>query len=368
MAQLPITALRCTVILAAACTAGICTARPAITHPIAAFDQAVTAGLPRTVSLAASAERSRGVGGADTLVVESHLDIGIRFADGETGDMYLATWKGEQAVVTRSGDHLDITVARRDGVSVTGFDRDDDTPHVVESADAADARPAAVEHANRQGPSGRNTDGPRRPSADQPPTLTFWMFLHDDTLGMDRRHIHARYVAWWIADMKKILPVHRLWAIYSQQVEGLTDMSYGHEESLRDWTTAIDFYERRNKLPRIPGKFEYKFMLVTSKEPLPGVTGQVWLGGEEAIASLSGRYTIIAHEYGHTLGATHDDAEVRWSSVWPCETNLVSGTVAMRSNCYRYSRKNERNMRVQMAREWTVPVNPDPPGIPLFCE
>ncbi len=126
-------------------------------------------------------------------------------------------------------------------------------------------------------------------------------------------------------------------------------MRYGHEESLRDWTTAIDFYERRNKLPRIPGKFEYKFMLVTSHEPLPGVTGQAWLGGEEAIASLSGRYTIIAHEYGHTLAATHEDAEVQWSSVWPCETNLISSTVALRSNCYRYSRKNERNIRVHMA-------------------
>lgn len=368
MASLPTAALRCIVILATACTAGVCAAQAAITHPITTFDRAVAAGLPRTISLAASTERSRGKEGTNALVVESHLDIGVRFADGETGDMYLATWKGEQAVITRSGDHLDITVARRDGVSVTGFDREDDTPHVVESANGDNAKRVAMEHANRKVLSGRNTSEPRRPSVNKSPTLTFWMFLHDDTLGVDRKHIHASYVAWWIADMKKILPVHRLWAIYSQQVEGLTDMRYGHEESLRDWTTAIDFYERRNKLPRIPGKFEYKFMLVTSHEPLPGVTGQAWLGGEEAIASLSGRYTIIAHEYGHTLAATHEDAEVQWSSVWPCETNLISSTVALRSNCYRYSRKNERNIRVHMAREWSVPVNPDPPGIPLFCQ
>lgn len=369
MAPLPTAALRCTALFAAACSAGICVAQPAITHPVTAFDRAIAAGLPRTVSLAASTERSRGTEETNALVVESHLDIGVRFADGEPADMYLATWRGEQAVITRSGDHLDITVARRDGVSVTGFDRDDDTPHVVESAGTgAGARRATMEHANHEGISERNASEPGRPNAYKAPTLTFWMFLHDDTLGVDRKHIHASYVAWWIADMKRILPVHRLWAIYSQQVEGLTDMPYGHKESLRDWTTAVDSYERRNKLPRIPGKFEYKFMLITSNEPLPGVTGQAWLGGEEAVASLSGRYTIVAHEYGHTLGAVHDDAEVQWSSLWPCETNLISGTVALRSNCYRYSRKNERNMRVHMAREWTVPVNPDPPGIPIFCQ
>lgn len=87
MASLPTAALRCIVILATACTAGLCAAQAAITHPITAFDRAVAAGLPRTISLAASTERSRGAEGTNALVVESHLDIGVRFADGETGDM-----------------------------------------------------------------------------------------------------------------------------------------------------------------------------------------------------------------------------------------------------------------------------------------
>jgi hypothetical protein len=374
MAPFLTAALRCAPILMTCCTIGVSNAAPsADTHPIARFDRAVAAGLPRTIPVPTRAALSRGSDPTGLLVVQSHLDIGVRFADGASGNMYLATWKGEPAVVTRSGDHLDITVAHHDGISVTGFDGDSNAAHVIESTDGNAgmdaANPTFATHAQRRSDiAGGNPAALPPRTTNQHPTLTFWMFLHDDTLDLDRKHIHARYVAWWIADMAKILPTRKLWAIYSQQVEGVTDITYGSETSLRDWTTAIDLYERRNKLPRVPGKFEYKFMLVTNSEPMPGVTGVAWLGGDEAIASLSGRYTIVAHEYGHTLAAMHDDAEVRWSSLWPCETNLISGTVALRSNCYRYSTKNERNMRVHIAREWTVPVERHPHGIPLFCK
>ncbi|WP_448099127.1 hypothetical protein [Luteibacter yeojuensis] len=374
MAPFLTAALRCAPILIAGCTTGTSAAAPsADMHPIARFDQAIAAGLPRAVPLPGPASLSRGTGATSGLVVEAHLDVGVRFVDGASGEMYLATWQGEPAVVTRSGDHLDITVAHHDGVSVTGFDGDSDAVHIIESTDDNAATGATKATAARHARRRRDTDGgppaaPHLQKASPRPTLTFWMFLHDDTLDMDRKHIHARYVAWWIADMAKILPTRKLWAIYSQQVENVTDMAYGHEASLRDWTTIIDFYQRRNELPYVPGKFEYKFMLITSDEPMPGVTGLAWLGGEEAIASLSGRYSIVAHEYGHTLAAVHDDAEVRWSSAWPCETNLVATTAALRSNCYHYSTKNERNMRVHLAREWTMPVGRDSQEIPLLCK
>jgi hypothetical protein len=196
------------------------------------------------------------------------------------------------------------------------------------------------------------------------PTLIFWIFLHDDTLGVKRQQIHDDYVAWWLADMKKILPTHRLRVIYSQQISGLTDLAYGHESSLADWTRAVEDYAQREKLPLIRSQFEYKFLLLTSSEVAPGVSGLAWLGGDHAMASLKGRYTIIAHELGHTLTAMHEDAEIRWASGWPCETSLKTDVSPLRANCYRYSAANQRRIRSHMANEWTVPVNSRPPDIP----
>jgi hypothetical protein len=196
------------------------------------------------------------------------------------------------------------------------------------------------------------------------PTLIFWIFLHDDTLGVKRQQIHDDYVAWWLGDMKKILPTHRLRVIYSQQVRGVTDIPYGHESSLQDWTTAVESYVRSENLPTIRGSFEFKFMLLTSDEVAPGVSGLAWLGGDQAMASLKGRYTIVAHEFGHTLTAAHENAEVRWTSGWPCETNLKSAVIALRANCYRYTESNERLIRRHMANEWTVPVSQNIPDVP----
>lgn len=326
------------------------------------FDEAIARGLPQTIAL-----------DDDTLTIESPLDVELHFPNERSGDvpasMYLVTWRGEQAVLTRSGTHIDISVPRSGSVEVTGFSSEADGSHHMETGVPHSLTESVTRQASSQKmkmpryAAGKTTIMKAQRAAAQP-TLIFWLFLHDDTLGVTREHIHASYVAWWLANMKHILPTQRLSAIYSQHVAGLTDIPYGHESSLKDWSAAVDNYARREKLPRVPGEFEYKFMLVTRDEVAPGASGLAWLGGDEAMASLTGRYTIVAHEYGHTLTASHEDAEVRWSSGWPCETNLMSSVSPLRANCYRYSAANERRMRRYMAHEWTVPVRLDPPGIP----
>lgn len=339
------------------------------TNAIDLFDEAVARGLPQTIVLSHA--------GADNgkLVVESSLDVEVRFPGDMTGDvpgdMYVATWRGEHAVLTRSGNHLDISVPRSGSVEVTGFSADAEGSHHVDTGVTHDRQELVIPHASVQTMAlpryaARSTMAATPPRKPTLPTLTFWLFLHDDTLDITRQHIHASYVAWWIADMKKILPSRRLWVIYSQQIEGLTDIPYGHKSALQDWSTAMDTYARQQKLPQVHGEFEYKFMLLTKHEVAPGVSGLAWLGGDQAMASLSGRYTIVAHEYGHTLTANHEDAEVRWSSGWPCETNLKSTASPLRANCYRYSAANERRMRAHMANEWTVPVRLRPPDIPRY--
>lgn len=337
------------------------------TNAVDRFDEAIARELPQTIVL------SDGKGGG-ALVIESLLDVELHFPDvsGDVpGAMYRVTWQGEQAVLTRSGGHLDISVPRSGDMEVTTFDRDAEGSHQGRPDAPRGNDESAAHRASRQRRAvprdARNgTTAASRPRAASSPVLVFWLFLHDDTLDMTREHIHAKYVAWWIADMKRILPTRRLWAIYSQQVDGLTDIAYGQASSLKDWTTAVDSYARRERLPHVRGEFEYKFMLLTGNQVAPGVSGLAWLGGDHAMASLKGRYTIVAHEYGHTLTASHEDAEVRWSSGWPCETNLKSTTSLLRANCYRYSAANERRMRSYMANEWTVPVRPDPPDTPHY--
>lgn len=324
------------------------------------FDDAVARGLPQSVVLSAPEGQ---------LIVESALDVEVRFPGGESGEvagaMYLATWRGERAVLTRSGDHLDISVPHAGQMEVIGFSRNTEESHHLSTGRDDKTEPTAMVPTNTvpQDPMPDVVPGRMR-RATPAPTLVFWLFLHDDTLDVTRQHIHASYVAWWIADMKRLLPTRQLWAIYSQQVEGMTDMPYGQESSLIDWTTAVDKYSKREGLPHVRGRFEYKFMLVTRHEVAPRTAGLAWLGGDEAMASLTGRYSIIAHEYGHTMTATHDDAEIRWSSGWPCETNLASPASELRANCYRYSAANERRMRRYAANEWTVPVRLHPPEIP----
>lgn len=336
-------------------------------NAIEQFDEAVLRGLPQTIVL------SQVDANANKLFIASSLDVELHFPGdtegGASGNMYIGTWRGADAVLTRSGNHLDISVTRSGSVEVTGFSSDAEGSHHVD-AGAIDRRqdlvapPASTRSIALPRYAARGAIATKRPRLSRSPSLVFWLFQHDDTLDMTRQHIHARYVAWWIADMKRIMPTRRLWAIYSQQIDGLTDIPYGHEASLVDWTTAVDNYAHREGLPHVRGEFEYKFMLLTSHEVAPGVSGLAWLGGDQAMASLDGRYTIVAHEFGHTLTANHEDAEVRWSSGWPCETNLKSTTSPLRANCYRYSTANERRMRAYMANEWTVPVRPDPPDIP----
>lgn len=291
---------------------------------VARFDTAIASGLPAHVPV------------DDDLIILDAFGGDIVFADGSHGQMYNATWHGEPAVATRSGTHLDITSMTAKGIDITGFTAGSDNveheqlPTETTGEDVSTARPAAFASLARM---------EAQPVEDlRPNRLTFHLMLHDD-VDMTSQHIHAGYVAWWLADLQRnVMHGKKVDVLYSQRIPGVTDMRYHYMGSLHDWSDVIGDYAREQHIPRT---YKHKFLLVVKGTPEPGRYGRSWQKGSDGIASVSGRYPELAHQLGHLLGAKHSKAEVRFGGWW-CETNMLAPSLLVRSNCYVYSRENMR--------------------------
>ncbi|SEW27249.1 hypothetical protein SAMN04515660_3502 [Luteibacter sp. 329MFSha] len=332
----------CTVVLAAPAFAST-------SGPLRAFDEAVAAGLPQRVALPAGDAEARDASSGELVVTSLVEGLDTAFSDGTRGTHYMATWQGKPAVVVRSAGHLDITVADATGVSITGYSGDTERPHRLRrdgSAESAAATARAVASVADEPPT---TSGLSPNPHEGLSTVGFHMFVHDDVEDRSDQHIHAGYVAWWAVDMRRILAVRRVQTVYRRRMPGLTDIPRHDGDLLGRWTLSMQRLVMREGLMPIPGHSWFKFMLLTPDAIEPGHYGRAWLGGDHAVASLNGPYTVIAHEYGHTLGGVHEDASVEWSGFWPCETNLYSHSNALRRNCYRYTPENQRRMREYMA-------------------
>jgi len=304
---------------------------------VARFDLAIAAGLPARIPLDSGAVTTARAAD-DELVVLEAFGGDIVFADGSHGQMYDATWHGASVVVTRSGNHLDMTSLSAAGVGITGFTTGSDAVEyeslpaettagngapALENAIAAPSRAAAI-----------------TPEDLNPNRLTFHLMLHDD-VGYNSQHIHAGYVAWWLADLQRnILPGKKVDLLYSRRIPGVTDVKYKYIGSLHDWSDVVEHYALEQGIPRT---YKHKYMLIVKGLPEPERHGRSWQKGTEGIASISGRYPEIAHQLGHLLGATHGNAEVRFDGWW-CETNMYTPSNLMRSNCYGYSKENMRKM------------------------
>jgi len=327
-------------------------------HVIAAFDEAVRHSLPQTIHISTRQTLGRGAPAGSTLTITDTLDVDVRFPDGTGAQTYLATFDGAPAVVTRSTDHLDVTVTGADGIAITGYEMSSNAPHRIAEPHAGPARglaPAAKRTSlapARAGAARAGNDYSLLSPNEAPPTLNLWIFLHDDTAAVSRRHIHAGYVAWWLADLKRFVPRHRFRVNYIDRREGMTDIVYGDRNAaITTWTKAAQGYEMRANLPYAPGRYEHKFMLVTRDRVAPSTNGVAWHGGDQAMASLAGPWSIVAHEFGHTLTAVHDDSALWWSYVWPCATNLYPTHFGVTTNCYRYTQANEQLIAGYLSRK-----------------
>lgn len=305
---------------------------------VARFDLAIAAGLPARIPLDGNVVTAARAA-ADALVVLEAFGGDIVFADGSHGQMYDATWHGSSVVVTRSGNHLDITSLSATGIGITGF---------TAGSDAVEYESLPAETTAEKGLPGPSSAFavPSRTAAMtsedlNPSRLTFHLMLHDD-VGVNSQHIHAGYVAWWLADLQRnVLPGKKVDLLYSHRIPGVTDVKYKYIGSLHDWSDVVGHYALEQGIPRT---YKHKFMLIVKGLPEPERHGRSWQKGGEGIASISGRYPEIAHQLGHLLGATHARAEVRYGGWW-CETNMYTPSLIVRSNCYGYSAENAYQMR-----------------------
>lgn len=285
------------------------------------FDASVAQGLPASLQLAGSA-----------LTIERRMNVRLRIPDQSQGTMFSGSLDGRHVTVTRWGDHLDITRQDSAGVTVERFGRDENERESLRVGEAA-ANPAtetnhpAFPRRRRALPDAKRTQ------------VDIHLFVHDDVAPhMTREQIHAGYVAWWLDDTTSFLPLAEIVVTYHPIIRGVTDMPYMHARALANWELVATQWATMEDYDESPLR---KYLLVTLLGPDKNVSGLALQGRHVAMAAITGRYRVIAHELGHLFGAEHADGEIRYQGGWWCESNMYGTAMALRSNCYLYSAANQ---------------------------
>ncbi len=305
----------------------------ATSGPVEQFDAAV-AGLSLRDSSPDEA-RNRVTRSAADFEVGRRLNIAVDFPGDVPATMYSGLLHGEAAVFTRSGQHLDATVMRKGNIEVVSFD--------ASTAPAAGLSPTIPA---RTSPRVRRSVGPGHFEDPAAYNLHFFFLKHDDLADRTLRELHANYVAWWLADFSlRVLPVEPIRITYAERASWLTSMPYGRIDSLDNFERMLKFLDHEHNFD-MDRTYKRKYVLLTAERPMPGTAGVAFEGGNEAIASVAGLSRIVAHEIGHMLGATHEQAEIRgW---WGCDTNMVPNVSTLRGDCLEYSSANRRAIRSYM--------------------
>jgi hypothetical protein len=310
------------------------TAALAQSSPATRFDDYVAAGLPQTFELPRPADDERGAG-IDQVVIQEKLDTDVVFPDGSHATTYIGTANGIEATFTRIGDDLSVSVSdeRHEPTASTGRIRRSGPP---EMNDAIILPPSASKRAFSLAAEAQ-TQAPRE--------LQFWIFLHDQSGETNYAKFHNWYIAWWIRDMENVVkPGIPVKVIIKDHIPGVTDFDYhqGKEvsTSLKELRKVADHYlESTGTTPtRI-----IKTMLFVDDVAVSwgSYTYGVALDGDTvAMASGTGPRHIVAHEFGHTLGALHRYAQDRF----PCVTNMM-GYVTPRLSCRVYAGANDVQIR-----------------------
>ncbi|MQG94594.1 hypothetical protein [Pseudomonas sp. MN1F] len=181
--------------------------------------------------------------------------------------------------------------------------------------------------------------------------LNIHIYLHDELSSISEQAMHNDYFKHWEDEMHAFA-THPIEVIFHRNIAGITDINYAASNSA--WATLDAFHHAvaDKTFSHYPRGIN-KSLLVTENEYEALDSGKViqglaMLGGSFAIASRT-TYANPAHEIGHMLGATHEDAE-KQIKIWPlkCETYVYPERAWDRANCYRYSDANRENIKAHL--------------------
>lgn len=169
-----------------------------------------------------------------------------------------------------------------------------------------------------------------------PPVINVHFVLHED-VQMSDQDFHNEHVSNWLEHMRTdVVPGQDIRIHIHRQLEGLEAMPYGFEGAIGNWRRLAS--PLANQLGG-PDNRSVRLILVVQGDPTGTGLGVAYEGTPYAIASV--RYSgTVAHELGHTFGATHEDAEKRW----PCSTNMADFEAGFWP-CHVYSATAQENIR-----------------------
>lgn len=180
------------------------------------------------------------------------------------------------------------------------------------------------------------------PDAQAARSLIINVYPHDELGDVSDQQLEKEFFQHWLDEMRSFTP-HPIEVVFHRNVQSVTDIDYSDlasQQLLDQFTEAVRFQTSLTPFPYLQ-----KHLLMTrnsyDKRGLNYNAGLAYFKQNTAIASVS-HYSAPAHEIGHMLGATHEDAELSFNG-WVCET-YTHPRMPARSNCYRYSDQNRANI------------------------
>lgn len=272
-----------------------------------------------------------------SLVLKDQLRARIRLPDGEMATLYTVEKDGKPALALRHGGTLSVSSRSASGTHRTTYDAahpsgaDQFVPNAGVPGEPMDREPGQMARMGAYS-AALHQDDPAT-------SLHFSVFVHDDvTLSIDR--IFDVHFAHWLEIMEKeLFPDRQIFISMYRHKPGLTDVTYGREASIQDWSRAVaPFHEPTLDQPGAAAASR-KMLLVGGKIVYPGAVGVAKMSTWTAMASLSANPDTPAHEFGHLFGATHKNAR-RWGDPRLGNCVTIMWHEAGNTSCRDYSLSN----------------------------